>query len=166
MIAALRHRHRQLSVLLALSAPAVLLGGLLTRQPDPSMERLPFELRHSAEGFPSASVLVLEHPALWGPLPIITRLYRANGEASVVELEPRRDLRKPDILVYWMPEPQRIDDTSRPEFPASAELLGPLSGTTARRYGLPEPRGVLVLYSVGHGERFGNATLPWPEEAR
>ncbi len=150
-----------MSIALALAAPAVLLAGVLARTPEARMEALPEALRQTPKA--PTSVLAVEYSGLWGATPILTRLFPAPhvGANVVVELEPQRDLRRPDLLVYWMPASQDAD-----AFPAKARLLGRLAATTARRFSLPEAQGSLVLYSLGHQERVATATLPAAPEAR
>ncbi len=153
MIASLRRRHRWAALGLVVAAPLLLALGLSARRPEIRMDSLPAAL---ADAAPEAPVLLDELPELWGETPIHTRRYGAGGGgvATVVELTPREPLRRPDLLIYWLPA------GSAETFPERAELLGRLRGRHPQRFALPGPGGTLLLHSVAHGETLASAVLP------
>ena len=95
----------------------------------------------------------------------------------LLELEPVRDIRRPDLLVYWVNEeekstqaesnPESTPSSRKEESPAIGEnfiLLGKLSGPSRRAFPLPRDiygkEGRLILYS--QVQQFRVAEFPFP----
>ncbi len=74
----------------------------------------------------------------------------------VLRLQLQESARRPDLLLYWSEDPA---DSS---LPTDAWLLGSVADTQEGHYRLPrEARdGHLTLYSLGHQEIVGSATMP------
>jgi hypothetical protein len=146
VIAPLRRLHGRLLAALSVLVPAGFLAGLAARTPEPRMAELPGSL---AEGPapPAAAADLWKRDDLFR-LPIDAALSRAPDGGLAVTLEPRSDLRRPEVLVYWAPSGEGASN-----LPPDAILLGRLSGTARRTFRLPvaeEPGGGLFLYSLGH----------------
>ncbi len=80
-------------------------------------------------------------------------------EGAVLELQAVEDPERPDVLVYWRAGAAGDEAPSDGSF-----LLGPLAGTQARRYALPDAArteaGTLTLFSLAHGEVVAHGPLP------
>jgi hypothetical protein len=145
---ALRTGHRGVWIALALLLPLLLVAALRARQPVPPgapLEPAPA----TATGAPVHDV-----HGLWDQAAIDTRAWR-DARGLVLELEPRRDLQRPDVLVYWAAggPPDRLPD--------DAHLLGTLAGTQRRQFVLPGNGAArLYLYSLGHQEIVTTGVLP------
>lgn len=167
MIAPLRRTHFRILVALAAFLPVAFAASWLSRPDRPVAALAPFLSSREAE-------LVWSDEALFGAVPITTRVLRAATE-WIVELVPREDLLRPDVLVYWSPD-------AGGKLESGTHFLGRLGGTRAHRFALPAgavfdpgrdpgnaegPAGALFLYSLGHQELIDRAVLnPGPESAR
>lgn len=165
MIAAHRRRHRFIFCALAVALPV---GAMLAIGLTPPAREL--ASTRSLAPPPAGGAVLWERADLWaalsegdasGTLDIVTRLQPAAASDSfVLVLDARRDLGRPDLLVYWARTPiadrRALDD---------ATLLGRLGSTDPGRYALPPEVGAgapghLALYSLGHQELVANAALP------
>jgi len=159
MILSLRRRHRVMMLSLAFILPIAFVAGLIVRQPIPATPDLPVcSTPLSSEGWQ----LCFEKEDYWPGLPITTRLY-ANRQSSTqlaMELQPRADLKTPDILVYCHP----AFSTGTGQLPERAQLLGTLAGTEKRRFILPaaasEQETSIILYSLAHQKIIAETQLP------
>ena len=157
MIAGLRRAHRIWIGVLAVVVPAAFLLGVLGREEPPVLEALPATLL-GPDG--SAARTVWEHEDLFDELPVTVRLLKPPGAGPpLLELAPRSDPRRPDVLVYWAPASAPADQLAE-----GAYLLGRLAGTRAQHFDFPPgtsaKSGRLYLYSLGHQELLDSALLP------
>ena len=170
MIASLRRIHFRAVFALAAFLPAALAAGWWSRPDPPAPATLPDALApwHAGE-------IVWSRDDLFAVAPVTTRLL-SDGTGWVVELSPRVDLRRPDVLVYWTPDELGPTDGGG-ELEPTAHFLGRLGGTRTHRFALPPAahrerdgrdsrnerdrgvRGSLVLYSLGHQEWIDRAVL-------
>lgn len=159
MILSLRQRHRLLMFSLAIILPVAFVAALFVRQPIPATPELPVN-------FPPLSNeswrLVFEKDDLWPGLPISTRLYsnRQSDTLLTLELQPRENLKTPDILVYCHP----AFSASLNQLPERAQLLGTLAGMEKRWFMLPlaksEQETAIMLYSLAHQKIIAAIKLP------
>jgi hypothetical protein len=159
MILSLRRRHRVMMFSLAVILPIAFVAGLVIREPVPATPDLPVSLS------PLASKdwqLCFEKEDHWPGLPITTRLYanRQSNTQLAMELQPRANLKAPDILVYCHP----AFSAGTGQLPERAQLLGTLAGTEKRRFMLPaatsEQETSIILYSLAHQEIIVETKLP------
>jgi hypothetical protein len=159
MIRSLRTRHRVIFTALALALPALFAAGLLARRAVP-INRLPDRWLPEA---PASAVLLAGQGKLWEEFGLATRVQTDEQDAArlVLEIAPTREWREPDALLYWS-ESLPVSG----HLPEAAVLLGPLTGTQAQRFRLPEPAsqasGHLILYSLAHQKVLATAELPSP----
>ncbi|MGQ0552941.1 MAG: hypothetical protein ACT4PU_06950 [Planctomycetota bacterium] len=173
----LRRRHLRT---LAVIAPLAFVGLLLALdarsrnndevwdgvQPRAALETLgAIELKAS-----SAAPPAWERDDLWEGAAIRTRLWRPEAQSGDdgfwLELTPLTALRRPDVLLYWLPDETGV--TSRAgDLEArlgSAYLLGALRGDGAGHFRLPKERvgeaGHLILYSLAQAEEIARAFFP------
>lgn len=152
MIAVLRRRHRIAALAIVAAAPLLLAVGLGARRPEARVDALPAALQSAA---PAADAVLLDElPGLWADLELHTRRFAAGPE-TWVELSARAPLRRPALLLYWLPSDAAVET-----FPERATLLGSLRGREPQRFALPAPGGTLLLYSVAHDETVAYAGLP------
>lgn len=138
----LRQRHRRMTTLLAVVAPAVFIAALVARPPEPVEARLP-----GIDPSPELA-LVGERNARIGELDIRIRRYRTNGapQRALIEIDPVNAPRDADVLVYWHGAAEPVTT-----LPAGARLLGSLAGDAPRRLMLPagaERGGALLFYAL------------------
>ena len=150
MIRALRVRHRAVATILALALPLGLALALGARRDAPKLERLP----SGEPSDPSPSTPIKQRTLRVGEFDLDVRTWPDDRLAAfVLELTPRVDPQRPDVLVYWSESaPQQGLD-------ASCVHLGALAGTQPRRFALPPQAigGYLSLYSLAHRELLGSA---------
>jgi hypothetical protein len=149
---------------LAVLLPAGLAAGLAVRAPMPSGGTISSALLGSLEPAGEPPFFRWYQRGLWGELPIYTELVESGDGIVSVILHPVRDLKAPDVLVYWARLPARRGDNLQVErVPEGATLVGSLAGTQPRRYVLPaaasEHNGRLILYSLAHQRVIGVAVL-------
>lgn len=159
MIQSLRRRHRVMMLSLAFILPSAFVAALVVRQPIPPTPNLPVNSSSlSQEGWQ----IVFEKNDLWPGLPITTRLYSNHQSDTLfaLELQPRENLKTPDILVYWNP----TFAFGSYQLPERAQLLGTLAGTEKRRFILPATASVqetsFILYSLAHHKVMAETRLP------
>ena len=157
MIAGLRRRHRAMILLLIIPILAVFVLGLSVRKGIPAVAEFPQTGTYSPTG--QSSVLEQRND-LFPELPIDVRLRRqTEGGSLFFEFEIKANLKKPDLLVYWVPGTGQADGV-----PAGATLLGSLGGTGAYWFPLPrsagEKDGGLLIYSLAHQSRVALADFP------
>ena len=174
MILSLRRRHRVMMLSLALILPIAFVAGLVVRQPIPITKDLPisstllssedwqlcFEKDDlwSTSRRPSLSRSSLPMPSL----PITTRLYtnRQSSTQLAMELQPRDDLKTPDILVYC----HSAFSSGAGQLPERAQLLGTLAGAEKRWFILPaaasEQETAIILYSLAQQKIIAETKLP------
>ena len=157
MIAPLRNRHRRVVTVLAVLVPVGFVAGILSRSPDPTAEAIPGELRAELREAPGQ--VVWARSDLWRDLPVDTALNRASDGRLFLTLQPRSDLKRPEVLAYWAPPGE-----SEKPVPENAVLLGRLQGTLPSIFELPGVAngtpGRLLLYSLGHQELLKIVSLP------
>jgi hypothetical protein len=148
MILPLRQRHRRIAISLGVVLPIVFIAGIAARKPVPTVASLPSETGTLALG-PAARVWARSD--LFAKTAVQVRLLRenvANGRAAL-EFSATRDLVKPDLIVYWVPDSPKVIET----IPDNALLLGAFNSASLL---LPAKvfteNGVLVLYSLANNE--------------
>ncbi len=152
MIRPLRKRHARVMRVLAVVLPVGFVAALLAREEPQVSGRLPDE-------GPILEAPMRTEQRVFAGLDILTRVGRTEGR-TVVELEPREELRVPDLIVYWT-STVAPTDAGDDALPSDAHLLGAL-GEHARRFALPRNAsgGSLVLYDMGNSEVVAMAPLP------
>jgi len=150
MIAPLRVLHRRTVLVLAVLVPAGLALALGARRSPATAAGTSIPSAPEQSAAPDRDL-----SSHWSRVDVATLLWEAEGR---IELRPRVDLARPDLLVYWQPNAQRAPATEAPG--RDARLLGSLVGVEPRRFSLPaeatragRARGSLVLWSLAHGER-------------
>ena len=149
MIRPLRKRHLWLLAAVAAIVAPLYLAALAARPAPAVQEVLAAGLAGPARAASGEAVELPTSP----PLQV-----RAAGD-GVIEVRSDGFLEGADLLLYWAPatESRSLDD---------AWLLGAVRGGERQLLELPEAAagsaGVLVLYSLGHGEEVAHA--PWPPE--
>ncbi len=149
MIRPLRQRHRAMVLTLSVLLPAGFVLGIATRKPVPTDMALPDKIAGDIPLYDSALWM---REDLWQRSSIRTRLLaQTAGDRLAVELRPKAEIARPDVLVYWIPGEQKPQDN----LPDNAFLLGALSMNPVRALPLPpnarREKGALVLYSLaGH----------------
>jgi len=150
VIRALRARHRALATFLALALPLGLALALSARRDAPRLERLP----SGDPADPGPRTQVKQRTLRVGGFDLDTRTWPDDRLAAfVLEVAPREDPQRPDVLVYWSESAPGAD------LDDSSLLLGTLAGTLPRRFTLPPQAigGYLSLYSLAHRELLGSA---------
>jgi hypothetical protein len=145
----LRRRHAAWITALALVLPIAFAAAIATRQA-PAVAR----------------ELALEPRAANSPEPLVvgqgelSLLQRANGprwqarhDATRITIAQLDGAEAPDLLAYWT-----FHDAGGDELSSDAVLLGPIDGGE-RTFARPGAGGVLVLFSLAHGEVIARATL-------
>lgn len=141
MNAPLRRRHHALMLALAVALPTGLIAAVTQRAPRPIASELPRDPRAFGavaalpEGVGVARELENESGQRW----------RVRLEVARVAVAQTRGEPLPDLLAYW--SPSAVAD----ELPADAVLLGAVAASE-RTFLVPRDRGVLVLFSLAHGE--------------
>lgn len=151
MNAALRRRHRQATLALALAVPPAFALALAAR-PVPPDATLPEALAVE----PAVGAPLFDRDDRFAALPIRARVFEGEAGARVLELAPRVDPQRPDVLVYWSDAGAPAD-----RVPGSARLLGRLAGREVRRFALPPGAGAgrVLLWSLGHGALVDSAPV-------
>ena len=150
MIRPLRQRHRVIVLTLSVLLPAGFVLGIATRKAVPLAASLPSTLTGDA---PRYGGVLWTREDLWQKSSIRTRLLADTSNNRLgVELEPREEIARPDMLVYWIPGEARNQD----KLPDNAVLLGTLTVHPVRALALPpgagRKTGALVLYSLADQE--------------
>ena len=154
MIRPLRSRHRVMVFSLAVCLPILFWAGLLARGSGAGAVRLDPALGGAA----ACLAVSWEDPDRWPGLAITTRVGRQVGdlEGPGCELEPRRSLEHPDVLLYWSAVPPAG------ALSEDAFLLGGW-GDARRCFPLPAEfettPGHLTLFSLAHGQILASASL-------
>ncbi len=147
MIRPLRRRHRWMVGLVAVATGPLYLAALAGRPDPPVQETLPPSLSEPAASPSGAGVEIPTEPPI--------RVRHGGGGALIVEADGFVEAAGP--LLYWAPAGDSRGLTD-------AHLLGALRGGERQVFALPAAAdgadGVLVLYSLGHGEEVADA--PWP----
>ncbi len=167
MIRPLRRRHRWMVALVGAVAAPLYVAALLARPAPAVQETLPDALAPAGAmggGSPGAPApLTGGAPggrAVELPTTPPIRLRAAAGGA--IEATADGFVEGADLLLYWAPA-----EGSRSI--AEAFLLGALRGGERQRFALPAAAGagtgVLILYSLGHGEEIAYASWPASAEA-
>ena len=147
MIAGLRARHRATFSALALVLPLGFAAAMVSRPPAQPTVDIGFD--RSYEFAPGGTA--------WSALAVIDA--QVEGLAfdvapGWVRLHIADDLARPDVLLYWAPDP---GDTTL----TNATLLGEAAGRGSFEHRLPPPagrgRGEFVLYSLGHHQVLARA---------
>jgi hypothetical protein len=150
MIRPLRRRHLWLVGTVAVIAAPLYLAALAARPVPAVQESLPTELAERAATSSGAGIELPTSPPI--------RVRPVAGGA--IEAAADGFVEGADLLLYWAPA-----EASRSL--AEAHLLGPLRGGERQVFELPETAsgtaGVLILYSLGHGEEMAYAA--WPGDA-
>jgi hypothetical protein len=145
MIHSLRTRHRVLTTALAVLLPVGIVAGLTARVGLPAVSGLPVDS--------AASVPADEGRAFaFAVAPLEGRLL-PDGR---LVLQPREDLRRPDLRVFWV--------AAGAEGPDDGLLLGRLAGVRETVLSLPpglrDRDGEILIYSLAHEEVVDRARLP------
>ena len=147
MIRPLRRRHLWLIALVGAVAGPIYLAALAARPDPPVQQTVPPALAEVAASPTGDGVELSTEPPI--------RVRPGGGGALIVEADGFVEAAGP--LLYWTPS-----ESSRSL--ADAHLLGALRGGERQVFELPAAAagadGVLVLYSLGHGEEIAYA--PWP----
>jgi hypothetical protein len=147
MILSLRQRHRRMFFVLGIGLPVAFVAGIAARRPVP-VGMAPAALRGVGQNF---SVTNWSRADVFARTPVQIRLLREAVGAGrfAIAFSAAKDFLKPDLIVYWSAGNPEIRDV----LPDDALLLGTFS---AEALPLPEEtvrtQGVLVLYSLAHGE--------------
>ena len=147
MIRPLRRRHLYLVAVVAAVVAPLYLAALAAR-PQPAVQKaLPEGLARPASAASGEAVELPTTPPI--------RLWAAA--AGTIEAEAEGFVEGADLLLYWAP-------AEGPRSLADAQLLGAMRGGERQLFSLPEAAatepGVVVLYSLAHGEELTSA--PWP----
>lgn len=160
MIRPLRQRHRKTIPVLAFGVFVIFIAGIASRQTIPTMQQIPPLIEPSTVNL---NQLLLQKFDLWPNYTIITRIYTDNiatPTRMAVQLEPLKDLSKPDVLIYWHPAESPIEHG----LPGGAYFVGSLSSHQSPKMLLPERAlqtdGRLILYSLAHQEVISSTLLP------
>ncbi len=150
MIRPLRQRHLWMVATVAAIVAPLYLASLAARPAPAVQEGLPVGLTEPAAATSGEGV----------ELPTTPPLRVRPAAAGTIVVEADGFVEGADLLLYWAPG-------EGPRTLADAYLLGALRGGERQLFALPEERagepGVLVLYSLGHGEEVAYA--PWPATA-
>ncbi len=136
MIQPLRTAHRRIFIVLAVLLPAIIVVGLsdrhaLVRANGPSISQRATRLSAAS--------------AVWEKNTVTTEFSSdpSNPDTVILFLKPGRELRDPDLLLYW------TADAGAPDL-SHAQLLGALVGDRAYSLAREQHRGYLILYSLAH----------------
>ena len=147
MIRPLRRRHLWLVGAVAAIAAPLYLAALAGRPAPAVQETLPAALAEPATAATGESVEIPTTP------PILVR----TAAAGTIETQADGQVEGAELLFYWAP-------AGGSRSLADAHLLGPFRGGERQLFELPaeaeSAAGVLILYSLGHGEEIAYA--PWP----
>lgn len=146
MIRPLRQRHRMAILALSVWLPVGFALGVALRQPVPPVSTRPVSLTD-----PRQYAEVWSREDLWQTNAARTRLLRDQSTSGrlAIELSPRQEIVRPDLILYWVPAGERIGS----DLPDQAILLGSVGGAP-----LPLPsdlggrNGALLFYSLADHE--------------
>jgi hypothetical protein len=141
MIQPLRTVHRRAFVTLALVLPAIVAAGLSARHPvSQPVAR--------AKQIPASARVLTNSDNLWRMNALQTEIFADSTslENRYVIMQSDRELKEPDLLLYWAG-----NQPSGDSLPAGAKLLGAFDvGRTFALPGAAAQGGHLVLYSLAH----------------
>ncbi len=149
MIRPLRQRHRITMFALSVILPAGFALGVATRREIPATPASGTALSGS-----SKTTEIWSRDDLWEKTPIRTRLSGnpAIPRSFIIELNARFPVVRPDLLVYWIPQKSKIQDS----LPEDAFLLGSFDQAAPSPLALPaqaaDQPGVLALYTLAEHE--------------
>jgi hypothetical protein len=163
MIAPLRRAHRTTFAVLTIGLPLLLIAGLRSRLPQPSVDTLPIQ-----EVRPGTLERLVSTERSWDGLRVLFSILEEDSSTAgdgpldqrslYLEVQPLSALVLPDLLVYWTGGAA----TAVPTLPDSALLLGTVPASRAGYYRLPsapQEGMTFVLYSLGHGEVVGSLSV-------
>ncbi len=143
MNAPLRRRHAALVTTLALALPVAFAAAIAKREAAPVQLELPLEAQR-------ASAVEALAPGAGTELTLETssgQRWRARHDATRIAIAQVAGAELPDLLAYWSAR------NGGDELAPDAVLLGPVNGGSSERtYARPGAGGVLVLFSLAHGE--------------
>ena len=147
MIRRLRRRHLWLLGGVAAIGAPLYLAALASRPAPAVQEALPSPLAEPPAAAAGEAIALPTTP------PILVR----SAGAGAIEARAEGVVEGADLLLYWAPA------SDSPSL-ADAYLLGPIRGGERQLFDLPAEAvgtpGVLIVYSLGHGEEI--ALAPWP----
>jgi hypothetical protein len=163
MIAPLRHAHRTTFAVLTIGLPLLLIAGLRSRLPRPTVDSLPIQ-----DALPGTLARLVSIERSWDGLRVLFSILENDSSTAddepleerslYLEIQPLSALLLPDLLVYWTSGTA----TTVPTLPESALLLGTVPASRAGYYRLPRAsqQGMtFILYSLGHGEVVGSLSV-------
>jgi hypothetical protein len=145
-----RQLHRNIFSVLLLVIPLMLVLSLVFRPQVPPVVEFDAELQQQAGLVKTAPLSTVDAVADSNQFDL--RIHKQQDDiVTAVTIQPRSFLLKPDLLVYWSRH-KAIDNS----LPASAHLVGRLTGISARELQLPpdaaDLSGNLMIYSLAHYE--------------
>jgi hypothetical protein len=145
MIQPLRTAHRRIFIVLAVLLPAIMVVGLSDRHA---------VVRANGRGVSQRATRLSAASAVWEKNTFTTEFSSDPSNPDTVQLflKPVRELRDPDILLYWRAEAAAADLSH-------ARLLGWLGHDRDYRLTREEYRGYLILYSVAHSRIVDSAKI-------
>src|SRR6266498_3296695 len=145
MIQPLRTAHRRIFIVLAALLPAIIAVGLSERHAP---------VRASEPSITQRATRSSAAAAVWEKNTLTTEFSSDPNNPYTVQLflKPVRELRDPDVLLYWRAEAAAADLSH-------ARLLGPLGYDRAYWLTGEEYRGYLILYSVAHNRIVDSAKI-------
>lgn len=150
MIRPLRQRHRIMITTLSVIIPTAFALGIARRSEFPSSPVDPGSVSAETKRYTE----LWTRNDLWEKAGIRTRLLRSssNPQRLAIELASTKQIVRPDLLVYWVPDGLRTSDT----LPDNAVLLGNFIQTAPVQFELPgqstNQNGLLLLYSLADQE--------------
>jgi hypothetical protein len=163
MIAPLRRAHRTAFAALTIGLPLLLIAGLRSPLPQPTVDTLPIQ-----EASPGTFERLVSIERSWDGLRVLFSILEDDSattddepldqQSLYLEVRPLSALVLPDVLVYWTSG----SATAVPTLPDSALLLGTVPASRAGYYRLPPDsrQGMtFILYSLGHGEVVGSLAV-------
>jgi len=164
MIRPLRQRHRVIIFALSVVVPATFALGIATRKEVPALSVTATSFSAGAPGHKE----LCSREGLWEKKAIrtlILNLGAGNGQLGV-ELIAQDQISRADVLVYWLPGQEKIEDVH----PADAILLGSFDPSIPMPLALPQQAvnnaGRLLLYSLGDHEIVAVSKAFLPHEMR
>lgn len=141
MNAPLRRRHHALTLALSVALPAWFVLALARREQRPVAGELPLDPRATVgvDALPNGVGVERSAVSDYG------QRWRVRIDGARVAIAQTDGAPLPDLLAYW------TADGATDELPADAVLLGAVA-TSERTFAVPRERGVLVLFSLAHGE--------------
>ena len=155
-----RRRHRWMTRLFVILAPAILAVGIFYREP---LQAGPVEIPIQ-EDWAKYEIVVKAFPRLWADLDVDVSLMAQadDAQSKVLVLSSSDHSLVPDLLLYWIPESELsalpsdpLDGVEDP-LPAGSVLLGSFQQSAPTYFKVPaalgKGRGGLVLYSLVYRE--------------